>query len=144
MLRKFKFQPEDFASSNEVLESFNTIADSSNYNMSIRVCQNYKQRNYFLIYNHEMHIYATKVARISFIEPKYIFEDCVVPNWTLSNKEKDYLIDMVNGYDHICEFDEGEYTNWQVMLMEYYFTNKLRTDLYVNINSFRIPNYLKL
>jgi hypothetical protein len=88
-----------------------------------------KGNPYFKVFNHNSYVRATKVARISFLEPKYIIHKDRKENWILNGDEKEQLIDLLE-LPSTNTFRNGKkLTNWQKAMAQYNLENGLIGDI---------------
>ena len=80
---------------------------------------NNHNNKYFKYLNSFSYQKATKVARISLLEPKYLKHSGSKKDWKLTNTEKQELIKLMNMDSRVYE----GLTNWQATLVRYNFDN---------------------
>lgn len=103
---------------------------------------------YFKFYNHKSYLSATKVIRISFLEPKYIFHtnEDGKEDWILGRREKEKLMKYLPMESNLyCKELERYYTVWEkaIYLYNYEFGYSEKDKEYLPLN-IKIPNYNNL
>jgi hypothetical protein len=94
---------------------------------------------YFKVFDADL-FEATKCARISLLEPKYI-RCSDNPEWFLNEKEKKELMEILTSKSNT----NHRITNWQFML--YSYQSQLEWAGYeddIDISNLQIPDYMKL
>ena len=100
-----------------------------------------QQKAYFLLYNHWNRKFATKCARISFLEPKYelgtFYNNSV---WFLTNREKELLMEFLKTPIVVgpCEAKN----RWQSAIWT--FNNEVEPEMRRLALDLRIPDYTKM
>ena len=77
---------------------------------------------YFKIYNNESYSTATRMNRVSFLEPSYIEHTTYgKKKWLLNSKDKKKLVELLTEpSDHIDRRDTSrEYSNWEWAIIQY-------------------------
>lgn len=109
----------------EMLLEFATVCTNTEEKMKIIVSydENRVGEPYFKVFNSSSYTKATKIARISFLEPKYIVHNMNygMENWILNSKEKQNLITMLT-----TEVDG--ISNWKFAILQYNLENNIQRD----------------
>ena len=100
-----------------------------------------QQKAYFLLYNHWNRKFATKCARISFLEPKYelgtFYNNSV---WFLTNREKELLMEFLKTPIVVGPYEVKN--RWQSAIWT--FNNEVEPEMRRLALDLRIPDYTKL
>ena len=100
-----------------------------------------QQKAYFLLYNHWNRKFATKCARISFLEPKYelgtFYNNSV---WFLTNREKELLMEFLKTPIVVGPYEAKN--RWQSAIWT--FNNEVEPEMRRLALDLRIPDYTKL
>lgn len=114
----------NYHESKELKEDYNIsfyVKCYPEYNMDI-FCMVTKENPHINIYYGKDMWSATKCARMSLLEPKYLQpKDCDIPNWTLSEDEKSNLIDIFTSPNPTPYFKNIVTTVWELIVYWYNF-----------------------
>lgn len=105
-----------------------------------------KENPHINIYYGEGAWSATKCARISLLEPKYLYpKDCDIPVWILSEDEKCKIINIFKSSNPTMIFKDTANTIWELIVQCYNF------EIYCNFGNeeflpknLPMPDYMKL
>lgn len=143
----------------EYLDEMATIYKSVEYGIGVSVNpdSNRQGNPYFKFYNNPNYTKATKIIRILFASPDYVYHKDGKQLWELNNKEKKLLIDILrqesNQYDGYTNWEIAKY-NWnceylEVQLnMKKYFKGEYDEQYTSNAgyvpSTLKMPDYSKL
>lgn len=133
-----------FELANPLLNEMANVYFDRKANISIQInCSEYHNVNYFKLYNHQSYKKASKVARISLFEPKYIIHENKdgKENWILNAKQRKALVEILK-----LPAAYKDYSIWQLIILAFNKENGLNSfETEENFkNDLKYPDYLPI